>query len=329
MLYGSGQRIRTRHVGHGDLEACLGFLPPWLPLDAKTRAELTRIWTRLLWQPAFNADLIEDVSLPPGERTLGVGMAIALDLEWQARLRSDPPTYVAAEMYRALGEGRYVPPNDRQLAVMNREGKVAFLVLHYGQRLTDLNDPDAVNLLAVAMGMFRWAHAGYRLDALYQEGFGIEQEYLSSMGFRPMGPVDVRLPPHDAGANGVPRLFGLERSQASLILPGSPVRDAFQFTPPLLGFSPAERRLLRLAVSDMPDDSIAQELGITGHTVKKTWREIHDRVGRHLPHVYSDPAATAAWETTGTRGPEKRRWVLQYLRQHPEELRPYEFTPLS
>lgn len=309
------------------MASCLSLLPPWLPLDARTRAELPHIWTRLLWQPAFNADLIEDVSLPPGQRTLGVGMAIALDLEWQARLRDDPPPYVAAEIYRALREGRFTPPGDRQLGTMNRNGKVAFLVLHYAQRLIDLRDPDTVNLLAVAMGMFRASHAGYRLEALYQEGHGSEQQYLASMGFLPVRPEADPSSPGTAQTHDAPRLYGLERSQAALLLPGSPVRDAFQFTPPLLGFSASERRLLRLAVADAPDDQIALELGITGHTVKKTWRDIHERVSRHLPHVYADPAATLAWETTGTRGPEKRRWVLQYLRQHPEELRPYDFSP--
>ncbi len=136
MLYGSGQRIRARHVGHEDLAACVNMLPPWLPVDDELRAELPKIWTRLLWQPGFNADLIEDVSLPPAERMLGLGMAIALDEHWQKCLREMPPRYVALEIYRALAEERFHPPGDRQLGEMNRDGRVCFLVLHYAQRLT-------------------------------------------------------------------------------------------------------------------------------------------------------------------------------------------------
>ena len=34
-------------------------------------------------------------------------------------------------------------------------------------------------------------------------------------------------------------------------------------------------------------------------------------------------AAAGNEPADGTRGPEKRRYLLQYLRQHPEELRPW------
>ncbi len=186
-------------------------------------------------------------------------------------------------------------------------------------RLTDLSNPDTLNLLAVAMHTFRNVHAGYRLDSLYQEGQGSECEYLSSMGFPLVG---KQVEP----GGELPRLYGLDRSQAARLLPGSPVRDAFQFTPPILGFSGAERRVLRLAVAETPDERIAQELGITGHTVKKIWRGVYDRVSCQLPHLFSDTVEVTEPEERGTRGPEKKRWLLQYLRQHPEELRPYELS---
>lgn len=55
---------------------------------------------------------------------------------------------------------------------------------------------------------------------------------------------------------GVPELYGLSRDGAMRLLPGAPVRNAFQSTPPRFGFSAAERRrlrLLRLAVTQLTD----------------------------------------------------------------------------
>jgi hypothetical protein len=53
--------------------------------------------------------------------------------------------------------------------------------------------------------------------------------------------------------------------------------------------------------------------------VKARWRTIYDRVGE----VASDLLPVAADDgASGRRGPEKRRRLLEYLRQHPEELRP-------
>jgi hypothetical protein len=53
--------------------------------------------------------------------------------------------------------------------------------------------------------------------------------------------------------------------------------------------------------------------------VKKLWRLVHQRALDAMPHLFDEAGASDG----GTRGPEKRRTLLQYLRQHPEELRPY------
>ena len=117
----------------------------------------------------------------------------------------------------------------------------------------------------------------------------------------------------------MPELFGLSRDEAARLLPGSPVRDAFQFTPPRFGFTAAERRMLRLAVTQLTDEQIGDELGISTHGIKKLWKSVFQRALDALPHLFDEAAAGDA----GTRGPEKRRTLLQYLRQHPEELRPF------
>lgn len=310
-LAGRGQRIRGRPAGHADLQECCTLLPPWLQLDDRVRRALPAVWTRLLGSSGFNADVIEDVARPGGQRLLGLGMAIALPQAWQQRLREEPPPCVAGALYRALLDGDFEPLDDKALAAANAAGEVGFAVLHYYQRLTDLSDPDTLQLLAAAMALFRGAHAGWRLAALYQQGCGPEGEYLLSMGFR------ARTVPAEPGA---PVLYGLLREEAERQLPGTPVRDAFQFVPPLMGFSGSERRQLRLAVADLTDDQIGDELGLSAHTVKKLWKSIHQRAADRMPDLFDDDPALAE---SGTRGPEKRRILLQYLRQHPEELRPY------
>ena len=55
-------------------------------------------------------------------------------------------------------------------------------------------------------------------------------------------------------------------------------------------------------------------------TVKKTWLSIYGRVDDHIPELVAGPDPSGL--TDGRRGREKRRGVLAYLRNHPEELRP-------
>lgn len=314
MLDGSGLRLQGRLLGHADLHEAQRLVPGWLPLPAAVRAAVPAIWTRLLGHPAFNADVIEDLGRPPGERIVGLGVAIALDERWSRWLRDDPPPFAAALLYAELLDGRFQPPADKELARLNGRGEVSFLVLHYEQALQDLANPDTLEMLGVAMSLFRYAHAGYRLASLYQEAIGEQGAYMLSMGFRARTA---------RAAAGLPELYGLHRDEAARLLPGSPVRDAFQFTPPRFGFAASERRMLRLAVTQLTDEEIGAELGISGHGVKKLWRQVHQRAQEAMPLLFEDPPAA---EAGGGRGPEKRRALLQYLRQHPEELRPYSAT---
>lgn len=312
MLDGSGQRLHGRLLGHADLTEALALVPDWLPLAPSLRAALPVVWTRLLGHSGFNADVIEDLNRPHGKRLVGLGMAIALNDEWRQRLVDSPPPFAAAQLYAGLADGRYQPPSDKELARLSGRGEVAFLVLHYEQVLKDLANPDTVEMLGVAMSRFRQAHAGYRLQHLYQEGLGEQVAYLQSMGFRARTA---------RAQDGVPELYGLSRDEAAQLLPGSPVRDAFQFTPPRFGFSAAERRLLRLAVTQLTDEEIGDELGVSLHGVKKLWRSAQQRALQAMPSLFDGLASADA--DTGARGPEKRRTLLHYLRQHPEELRPY------
>lgn len=319
MLDGTGQRLHGRLLGHKDLSEAQAFVPAWLNLPEPVRAALPVIWTRLLGHPGFNADVIEDLNRPPGQRIVGLGMAIALDERWRQRMVQDPPPFAPALIYEELLDGRFQPPSDKELGRLSGLGEVTFLVLHYEQALTDLANPDTMELLALAMGLFRQAHAGYRLQHLYQEGIGEQGAYLESMGFRARTQRNQAGPP-----TPLPELYGLSRDEASRLLPGSPVRDAFQFTPPRIGFSASERRLLRLAVTQLTDEQIGDELGISGHGIKKQWRAVHQRALEAMPQLFDDAVTQA---DTGTRGPERRRSLLMYLRHHPEELRPYTPAP--
>ncbi|MBX3611615.1 MAG: hypothetical protein KF871_17100 [Hydrogenophaga sp.] len=307
---GNGRPVRGRPVRHADLAELRQLLPGWLVLDAELRAALPVLWTRLLGQPGFSADVIEDLSRPPGQRLVGLGMTVALSADWQARLREAPPAHAGAVWYRDFMDGRTAPMDDRTLAQANARGEVGMLVLHYAQDAIDPARPEVQQVLLAAMQLFRHAHGGLHLRDVWQEALADGGDYLLGMGFRrrtQRGP-------------GQPDLFGLARDEAMRMFPGPPARDVFQFVPPVMGFTAAERRVLRLAVCDLTDDDIADEVGVTSHTLKKVWRSVFERATDALPDMFGPPSTDAA---AGTRGPEKRRHLLQYLRQHPEELRPW------
>ena len=68
------------------------------------------------------------------------------------------------------------------------------------------------------------------------------------------------------------------------------------------------------------DAELADELGTCVSIVKNKWRSIYNRVASRWPELFSDDSHADV--QISERGREKRRRLLTYLREHPEELRP-------
>ena len=113
-----------------------------------------------------------------------------------------------------------------------------------------------------------------------------------------------------------PYMTGVTRREAQ-DSEGSLINQAFMYTPPCLYFKPHEQDLLCLALLGYSDEELAEPLGVTLAAVRKRWSAIYERVLSVDPYLL--PTAG-----DGTRGAEKRRELLAYLRDHPEELRPVE-----
>lgn len=94
----------------------------------------------------------------------------------------------------------------------------------------------------------------------------------------------------------------------------------FDYDPPVCGFSRGEQRLLQAALAgeSETDPELSETLGVSLPTIKKMWRSAYRRVLDRRPETIPENERAE----TAERGKEKRRHLLAYLRQHPEELRP-------
>lgn len=81
--------------------------------------------------------------------------------------------------------------------------------------------------------------------------------------------------------------------------------------------------MLQRAVEGATDEEIARDFAMSLSIVKKrfrgAYRKVLDSPG-HLPIQHADA-------NCGSRGAELRRRLLNYLRDHPEELTPYNAAP--
>jgi DNA-binding CsgD family transcriptional regulator len=127
-----------------------------------------------------------------------------------------------------------------------------------------------------------------------------------------------------------PFLMGLTREDPESALPGTTCSFLFERSVPRFGFSPAEQRMLLWALLVQSDSMIAERLGLSPSTLKQTWRSIYDRVSCVDPLLDASDGSPMSGTTAVTaRGKEKRTRLIEYLRLHMEELRPFPRAQLA
>ena len=102
--------------------------------------------------------------------------------------------------------------------------------------------------------------------------------------------------------------------------PGSWAHLFFAYRKPVIGFTRSEQRLLSAALQGGTDGELSDLLGVSLSAVKKMWASIYLRVQSAKP---SDARIELDESIDGDRGKEKKQKLLVFLREHPEELRPY------
>jgi DNA-binding NarL/FixJ family response regulator len=108
--------------------------------------------------------------------------------------------------------------------------------------------------------------------------------------------------------------------------PGSWANLFFAYRKPVIGFTPSEQRLLSAALQGGTDGELAHLLGVSLSAVKKMWASIYLRVQFRKPF---DLKIELDESVDGDRGKEKKQKLLVFLREHPEELRPYSLKLLE
>jgi DNA-binding NarL/FixJ family response regulator len=95
----------------------------------------------------------------------------------------------------------------------------------------------------------------------------------------------------------------------------------FLYRPPRLGLTRAEQDVLRAALTGAPDTEIADQLGIPLPGLKARWSRIFERVAASdLGDRLAPP------KRNGTRGRQARHVVVEYVRKHPSELTPFDWS---
>ena len=197
-------------------------------------------------------------------------------------------------------------PNRFKLGVFstNADGGLASLFLS-GPAWPTSTPEEAADLVMLAGLTCLDAHAGYHVRTALLETRTDLRDALGRCRILCEAPEEGRL------------LVEISRDDSEL--PGTSLfRLLFRHTPPELGFRESEQDLLIAARDGATDAELAERLGISVSAVKKRWLNVFHRVELNRPALFGGTGVPA-----GERGPQRRHQVLAYVRDHPEELRPW------
>jgi hypothetical protein len=321
-------KLRLRPMQPEDIRGCVDIVanhPVIGPRYGSAIAHLPEAWLRLLQSEARVAVVVYDEeNSRAGICFFGI-TAIVRD-DFLHELKTPPHFWFGPELTRRIIAGESPLLTGKQLREGNSRGGLN-LVCWEGCVRSEYERNGEVQ--RYWMSGFIQEHRGYLWNEVIssQSWSGDHLDFVLKTGGQLWDPFagcytpTLRRDPNEIVSKphivGITRGLELERGGKWA---GSWVGALFDYHPPIVGFSRSEQRLLSCALPGVTDEHLAEILEASLPAVKKMWVSIYRRVEDYLPWLIPDPLG---WDPPATgRGKEKRRRLLVYLREHPEELRP-------
>jgi DNA-binding CsgD family transcriptional regulator len=281
---------------------------------------LRDVWKFLYHRGAMEMIVFEDRERPADSRIVVFDSFGFVTDDFVRQAHHGPP-YIAREMIRRYVDDDLPILTPGAAARHNAAGGLNSLHLWAALPMGPPSpgmDQTALNYYANTICNY---HRGYQCKAILVEPFGATARIGSEAGgFQLLSDYasyytrNGVTPPPDSLR---PYLMKATREGASCHF-GSRIAPAFNYQPARFGFSESEQEMLRSALCGQTDEDLAETHYISLWTVKKRWQHVYKRVESIVPTLLQASVRSDALESK--RGAERRRHLLSYLRDHPEEL---------
>jgi hypothetical protein len=284
--------------------------------------DLARAWLHLLGSEAMTTAVFEEVE--KGRATLaGVGVGVFVRDEFIRELKKPRQFWFGPELAKRVLNGNSPVLSEKEVREANSGEGLNELVWETLPHISFATRADMYHLMGHA---YIEIHRGFRLkEMITSQAESPERlQWAIDAGGLFWDSKRARYVKSLKNGSGKfiqnPHIVGITRD-LELGRPGSWVGTLFDYRPPRFYFSAGEQRMLICAISDPAgtNPALAKILGVSLPTVKKMWLSIYERVSEIAPELIAGNAIIGA---DNKRGKEKRRHLLAYLQDHPEELRP-------
>ncbi|HJU08882.1 MAG TPA: hypothetical protein VJ727_10435 [Rhodanobacteraceae bacterium] len=329
MLEGSkiATPLRWRPMQQADVDQCVDIVARHPVIGPRYGADIENLghaWRRLLGSAAVTHAVFE---LPDQKRAriVGLGFAVFVRDEFIREIKTPPLRWVGPELARRVTERNSPILTNSEVRDANSGAGLSEVVWE-GMGIPEF--ARTMDFYHHMVGAYVETHRGLLLkEIIVAQAAYVERMLWVDQGgglyWNPAHQKYEKAPPEPAEILVTrPHLVGITR-ELDRQWPGSWMGTLFDYRPPRFGFSPSEQQLLLAALKSFhgTDQELASALHLSVPTIKKMWGSIYRRVADCDPELIPDSAL--AESGTRERGREKRRSLLAYVREHPEELRPH------
>lgn len=316
--------LMAREGGAEDLEHCYALSDPSSVFCAEACwCVLPEMWRALVASGRMQLFLIENRAKPLGSRIVAFGATVFVTEEFCYEARSTLPPYLGLRVAQHYLTHDLPVLSREQIARANARNGLNVMMCFGGWEQAGLSREEILAVREKQSEAFHLAHSGYRVKEFLADPIGEEElGWMLDAGAHLRRDYSDYFQKHGVPipeSSRRPWLVGLTKEEA-LANPGSHLSSLFVNTTPRFHFNHSEQLLLRYALMGETSEELAASLFISRWTVKKRWHAIYERVADIDHELLRLPVANGP--DTTSRGAERRRHLLHYLRQHLEELRP-------
>jgi DNA-binding CsgD family transcriptional regulator len=314
---------RGRIINAGDAAKAAEFIERFSPLSKGLAQRLPGVLRQLISDELLSGVVVEYIrNNDATPEFAAVGLSGFVSEAWADGYLAAPEPHIELALLdrasRASQNRDFL--NYSEIAQGNAGDGLTLVPLLWLQASDDPTDPEAHALLRLGQQNFLDRHRGYRLTRIIKETWAERAFAFQGGGFREHCRLPAGSPLSFNPEGKLERdhiIYTVTRADIEANWPGTAVGLLFAHEPPRCGFTRAEQDILIRAAEGLTDTKIAQELGVTVAAVSMRWRSIYARFAEGAP------LALRFEEASGARGQEKRRLVIAFVSEHPEELRPY------
>jgi len=313
--------LNFRNARSEDIVACIELMRA----DGGFAAE-PAVWEALpqLWQTALLSESLAsfqvfEKSESSGNSIVAFRMSAFFSESFAAAYAAAPHRQVAAAVWRRVMAGENPMLDRAEIACENARGTLRLGILHWVTRKRDPMNPETLRVLSLVPSAWQVAHGGYRLEQIvfYEMFYPAAAKIMKNIGYRMHECAPGAGPESDAEPAYV---FHWPPEESALGLAALVPAVATSMPIPKFRLTPTQQRLILTALEGRTDREIAQTLGIRYDTVRQSWHAIYQRIEQI--DAFLLPGDKPG---DGRRGDEKRRVLIEYMRQHREELRPFDW----